>query len=1703
MPLTSDGLIASPIEPAVVAAGPEPDPDLALALVPVFDLIDKALWGSPAGKHYLAKRIVPLIPPHHTYVEPFAGGAAVFFEKPPSAVEVLADRDPDIAFALRFVKSLTAAQTAALRRMSWKGDADHYRKLRVAKPTDPVDRFYRFAYMAQFSFNKLRDRATMSSKLQGHESKFMDRLAKWGPRIRKVIVRDGDYEKPIREFDGANTFHFLDPPYPGYNAGVGHAEFDEKRFRRVLQTIKGKFFVTYGIRGGTEKDLFRGFKTQRWRHISSVGSGPGKGMRKSVTLIAANYDLTRVPKAARADSLPSIKMPDPKFLIERLRDHKFAGLLSAIDRSGRVGTEQVLVNERVKEGEPSLAWGVVRMGDGIRVRSVAALAGEHLSGLDELTRREFVGRERAGEGPFWLYPLHLIQAFDPPRELDEAPPGRRFGSTVPVPKSDGEFLDRVQPMRLASATPERLHRLDAMLHEFFSRHFAGNDLTTLDGVTREDVVNAHVFVVQELERRGLPHAATDELTTETHALEHQKRDTAPVNPSGEKSDGPEITLPEVLALYQKPIVLSRDAVVLVGSVANNGRSRNDVDVVIRDAALAESLQHVTRFRIGRAAPPGISGRISFHSDEEYPSGVFTDHVPLYDLVLVPREDRGVVRMQMDKQGDPMLDLPRPGPRPMVAQAHFRGKSLHLDFRFAADDRAGRGYLIGWTLSAQKAGEITEPVETHAEAQRITAGWTPEKGNQFLKPALAPARLFAATKARQPLVWLGVDGPIAPGSVGATREEAGFFHTLASTKRTGMHVEWGVQEPFFHEYFLVGNPPGLAGSLIFRQLVGGDGGERDTTEEDAGRVTPPGEAFWTATWAKNPLPSILRHRSVERRRMPPTGRSWLPQDLEQIIPKEFRYWEETKPDQARAKRDALVESKFLTEENVRVVNGHFRRVVTKTSVFIPRTDASEKRGGLGVAQVCKYCTGDATKALIWADGRAYVPVCDAHEAKARAAIAANDDAVLRVARLPQRNAKQNPPHRLPGESVPECVRRKIRLLIREGMPPDQAVAAAHRMCESGGVRKQPRTVKFTLSWQFFKGQEVIREGPTKQHWWLVLDDPSGPGVRAWKLQSNPSEERGKITAIADPQRDKALLSLSGGQAPGTRFNDTKNTDSTIEIMDRGEAQLLEDRDGFVKMQFMGKVLRGPRALVQEERGSDIWSLQASAPGKPLGKADPSRFVPVPGIKDRTGLAPIARFTPMKPTDRPGTVFFNVPDALRQFASAATFKDGLFVEPKWNGFRVVLEKKGDDILIFFEDVKRDRSIVLPGLAKEIRGIPGDFILDGELIDTDEHGGAMPRRTLTRFAAPSTPQDDSRVKVHVFHILYRNGRNLTDKPLTEIRNELESFFKDQKFSHLVLSPSRLLRAPDELPKAVEWASEFSGSEGAMFKMALSTYSLGGETDSWAKLKLARTVNAVVLELVPVRHAETKQPIPGVFNLVGGAGPLTSEQEKTWDPDAVAEVGGRKYAVLGRTFNTAEPAKVGDIVEVSIIELRSDARDPSKQSLTWFQPRVISLLPQRSQPDSVQTVLNQLKDGEVQKFDIEDPRTIRVVKADAANEEERFVLGVVLEPETEDSQGDIYSADEVRKACHAFMEDSHRMGLMHQQLLGQGVTILENYVSPSDFVVRSNGQNERVRKGTWLQGLRIHDDGVWEKVKAGDLTGLSIGGSAVRVPETAKEWA
>lgn len=107
-----------------------------------------------------------------------------------------------------------------------------------------------------------------------------------------------------------------------------------------------------------------------------------------------------------------------------------------------------------------------------------------------------------------------------------------------------------------------------------------------------------------------------------------------------------------------------------------------------------------------------------------------------------------------------------------------------------------------------------------------------------------------------------------------------------------------------------------------------------------------------------------------------------------------------------------------------------------------------------------------------------------------------------------------------------------------------------------------------------------------------------------------------------------------------------------------------------------------------------------------------------------------------------------------------------------------------------------------------------------------------------------------------------------------------------------------------------------------------------------------------------------------------------------------------------------------------------------------------------------------------------------------ERYVLGIVMEPDVEDSGGHIASAEVIRKAAHYFLENGGRLGENHVRLLPDGVKLLESSLAPVGFSVETPSGPRFVKQGTWLLATRVNDDVMWSKILSGELTGYSYSG-------------
>jgi DNA adenine methylase len=250
------------------------------------------LWGSTGGKSRIANRLIPLFPEHDTYVEAFAGGAAVFWAKEKKGTEVLNDMDKDIAGALRFVQTCSDAQIAALKKLNWVVSEGHHRALQRSKPNTPAGVFHRMAMLRFGGFMRNPDGGMDRGKI-GVTLNLFERLGKAKERLKGVKIHSEDYRKVMSKYDGPNAFFFLDPPYTKTDQNLGERGFDHKAFWEFLGKLKGKFLCTYDAPDPQKK-----FSLQILEHAVTDGSGGSNRVYK--THVITNYKAKKVESKAPA-----------------------------------------------------------------------------------------------------------------------------------------------------------------------------------------------------------------------------------------------------------------------------------------------------------------------------------------------------------------------------------------------------------------------------------------------------------------------------------------------------------------------------------------------------------------------------------------------------------------------------------------------------------------------------------------------------------------------------------------------------------------------------------------------------------------------------------------------------------------------------------------------------------------------------------------------------------------------------------------------------------------------------------------------------------------------------------------------------------------------------------------------------------------------------------------------------------------------------------------------------------------------------------------------------------------------------------------------------------------------------------------------------------------------------------------------------------
>ena len=244
----------------------------------------------------MLKYILPLIPKHERYVEPFAGGAAVFWAKEPSPVEVINDTNKEVInfyqVAQKDFGSLQEEVQATLHSRE-----QHRQAVVVYENPDmftPVKRAWAFwvlscqSYSASIAAGWRYGRSKkVESLIDKKRQVFTMTIAE---RLELTQIECNDAIKVIESRDTPNAFFYCDPPY--FNANMGHySGYTQQDFANLLETlshIKGKFLLS-----SYPSDLLIEFTKQYgWKTVTVIRKLGMKrdGARTKAEVLTMNYE---------------------------------------------------------------------------------------------------------------------------------------------------------------------------------------------------------------------------------------------------------------------------------------------------------------------------------------------------------------------------------------------------------------------------------------------------------------------------------------------------------------------------------------------------------------------------------------------------------------------------------------------------------------------------------------------------------------------------------------------------------------------------------------------------------------------------------------------------------------------------------------------------------------------------------------------------------------------------------------------------------------------------------------------------------------------------------------------------------------------------------------------------------------------------------------------------------------------------------------------------------------------------------------------------------------------------------------------------------------------------------------------------------------------------------------------------------------------
>ncbi len=248
------------------------------------------------GKFRLASWIISHFPQHKVYVEPFCGAASVLMKKERAYAEIINDLDDSIYTLFKILSD--PIQSAELQRQI-ENTPYSRREFELAKVyhPDPLEKTRRLIVRSFMGFGSdsaliekkvgFRANSNASGSSPAHDwVNWPEYIPAFHSRLKGVVIECRSAMDVMKDHDGPDTLHYVDPPYLMETRNNGGYNFemtmqDHVDLLTFLKTLKGKVVLS-----GYDSPLYDslGWRKEKKSHFTN-------GDQKKTEVLWLNFDI--------------------------------------------------------------------------------------------------------------------------------------------------------------------------------------------------------------------------------------------------------------------------------------------------------------------------------------------------------------------------------------------------------------------------------------------------------------------------------------------------------------------------------------------------------------------------------------------------------------------------------------------------------------------------------------------------------------------------------------------------------------------------------------------------------------------------------------------------------------------------------------------------------------------------------------------------------------------------------------------------------------------------------------------------------------------------------------------------------------------------------------------------------------------------------------------------------------------------------------------------------------------------------------------------------------------------------------------------------------------------------------------------------------------------------------------------------------------